>query len=173
MDFRSIVEFIKDTSKYIIVIIVVLFIFAFVLGLQQVVGPSMQPNLKEGDILLVNKVVYRFKEPKRFDVVVLSQNDKYMIKRIIGIPGDHIEYKNNTLYINGKVYEEKFIDKNNIKTEDFVLEYKTIPNDMYFMLGDNREDSQDSRNFGLVSKDDIIGKSWIQIWPINEFGLVK
>ena len=106
MDFRSVVEFIKDTSKYIIVIVVVLFIFAFVLGLQQVVGPSMQPNLKEGDILLVNKLVYRFKDVKRFDVVVLSQNDKYMIKRVIGIPGDSVEYKNNNLYINGVLYEE-------------------------------------------------------------------
>lgn len=173
MDFRSVVEFIKDTSKYIIVIVVVLFIFAFVLGLQQVVGPSMQPNLKEGDILLVNKLVYRFKDVKRFDVVVLSQNDKYMIKRIIGIPGDNIEYNNNNLYINGVLYEEKFIDKSNVKTEDFVLKYKSIPDNMYFVLGDNREDSQDSRDFGLVSKNDIVGRSWIQIWPINKIGLVK
>ncbi len=173
MDFRSIVEFIKDTSKYIIVIIVVLFVFAFVLGLQQVVGPSMQPNLKEGDILLVNKLVYRFTSIKRFDVVVLSQKDKYMIKRIIGIPGDSIEYKNNTLYINGIAYEEKFIDKNNSKTEDFVLEYKFIPDNMYFVLGDNRENSEDSRDFGLIPKDYIIGKSWVQIWPINEIGIIK
>lgn len=173
MDFRSIVEFIKDTSKYIIVIIVVLFVFAFVLGLQQVVGPSMQPNLKEGDILLVNKLVYRFTSIKRFDVVVLSQKDKYMIKRIIGIPGDSVEYKNNTLYINGIAYEEKFIDKNNSKTEDFVLEYKFIPDNMYFVLGDNRENSEDSRDFGLIPKDYIIGKSWVQIWPINEIGIIK
>lgn len=173
MDFRNIVEFIKDTSKYIIVIIVVLFVFAFVLGIQQVVGPSMQPNLKEGDILLVNKLVYRFKNIERFDVVVLSQNDKYMIKRIIGIPGDSVEYNNNNLYINGVLFEEEFIDKNNVKTENYILEYKSIPDNMYFVLGDNRNDSQDSRDFGLISKDNIVGKSWIQIWPINDIGIVN
>ena len=80
MDLRNITEFIKDASKYIIVIIFVLLFFIFVMGLQQVIGPSMNPTLNEGDIIITNKFIYRFKSIERNDVVVISQDEKYMIK---------------------------------------------------------------------------------------------
>ena len=88
MDLRNITEFIKDASKYIIVIIFVLLFFIFVMGLQQVIGPSMNPTLNEGDIIITNKFIYRFKSIERNDVVVISQDEKYMIKRIVGLPGE-------------------------------------------------------------------------------------
>ena len=175
MDFRDIREFFNDTFKYIIVVIIVLLLFIFVVGLQGVVGPSMSPKLKEGNIILVNKFKYRFKDVKRYDVIVLSQDDKYMIKRVIGIPGDYIEYKNNNLYINGKLTNEDFIDKTQVKTNDFSLKnlgYTQIPEGKYLVLGDNREDSMDSRDYGLVDKKNIIGKASLRIWPLNKIGKI-
>lgn len=168
MDMRDIKEFIKDTSKYLIIALVVLILFVYVLSFQQVIGPSMTPNYEEGEVFLLNKIRYKFSEIKRFDVVVLESNQsKYMIKRIIGLPGEHIEYKENKLYVNGKEVIEEFIKTGdtanfNIKS----LSEEVIPKDSYFVVGDNRENSQDSRSYGFISKDDIIGKVEFRIWPI-------
>lgn len=173
MDLRNITEFIKDASKYIIVIIFVLLFFIFVMGLQQVIGPSMNPTLNEGDIIITNKFIYRFKSIERNDVVVISQDEKYMIKRIVCLPGETVEYQNNDVLINGKAYKEAFT---NSETEDFTIQdlgYDVIPEDMYLVLGDNRENSLDSRTFGLISKNQIIGKAWIKIWPISKMKIIK
>ena len=150
----------------------VVLIFIFIVGFQQVVGPSMSPTLKEGNIILVNKLTYRFNKIKREDVVVVSVKHKYMIKRVIGLPGETVEYRNNRLYINGKYYEEDFIDTNTVKTEDFAVN-GVIPEGKYLVLGDNRENSEDSRDYGLISKKDIVGKSWIKFWPISQIKFIK
>lgn len=169
MDFRDINEFFKDTFKYIMVAVVVILLFVFVVGIEQVVGPSMNPTLKEGNVVVVNKLLYRFKNINRNDIVILSQNEKHMIKRVVGLPGDYIEYKDNYLYVNGEKYKEPFI--NNVETEDFSLKdlgYDKIPDDMYLVLGDNRENSLDSRSYGLIKKKQIIGKAFFKIWPIGK-----
>ena len=177
MDFREIKEFFKDTLKYIIVIVTVLIIVLYVVTLQQVVGPSMQPTLNEGDVLILNKFQYYLFDVKRNDVVALKYDgSKYLIKRVIGLPGESIYYKDNTLYINGNPYKENIVE--GLVTEDFDLKdngYEVIPDDMYFVLGDNRGDSLDSRSkeVGLIKKEDIIGKVFIRIWPISGFKLVK
>ena len=177
MDFREIKEFFKDTLKYIIVIVIVLVIVLYVVTLQQVVGPSMQPTLNEGDVLILNKFQYYLFDVKRNDVVALKYDgSKYLIKRVIGLPGESIYYKDNTLYINGNPYKENIVE--GLVTEDFDLKdngYEVIPDDMYFVLGDNRGDSLDSRSkeVGLIKKEDIIGKVFIRIWPISGFKLVK
>ncbi|MBO4245957.1 MAG: signal peptidase I [Bacilli bacterium] len=171
MDFRDIVEFFKDAFKYIAVVIVVLLLFIFVMGLQQIVGPSMEPNLKEGDILIVNKLLYHIGKIKRNDIVVITEEEKYMVKRVVGLPGEHIEYKDNYVYVDGEKYRETFIDTEKVKTEDFKLEdlgYDKIPEGMYLVLGDNRENSKDSRDYGLVPKKQIVGKAWLRIWPFNK-----
>ena len=104
MDLRDVKEFLRDTFKYILVFVAVLLLFIFVIGLQQVVGPSMTPNYNEGDVLVINKFINKFREPKREEVVVVSQSEKYMIKRVIGLPGDRIEFKDNKLYrIHGRL----------------------------------------------------------------------
>lgn len=175
MDLRNITEFIKDISKYIIVIIIVLLLFIFVIGLQQVVGPSMSPNLEEGNVIIVNKLIYRLKDISRNDVIVLSQDEKYMIKRVVGLPGEFVEYKDNYVFINGVKYKETFIDEK-IKTEDFSIKdigYDVIPKDMYLVLGDNRENSLDSRSYGLILKKQVIGQAWIRIWPLNNIEIIK
>lgn len=172
MDLRDITEFFKDTFKYIMVAVIVFLLFIFVVGIDQVVGPSMNPTLKEGDVIVVNKLLYRFKDIKRNDIVVLSQDEKHMIKRVVGLPGDNIEYIDNYLYVNGKKYKEPFIK--DVITEDFSLKdlgYDKIPKDMYLVLGDNRENSRDSRSYGLISKKQIIGKTFIRIWPFKKIRL--
>ncbi len=170
MDYRDIVEFFRDTLKYIIVFIIVLLLFIFVIGLQQVVGPSMSPNYKEGDILVVNKLSYKFRNPKREEVVVVSQSEKYMIKRVIGLPGDIIEYKDNKLYINNQEYKESYL-KDDVITNDFKLSdigvEGAIPEGKYLVLGDNRTNSLDGRNYGLIDKKQIIGITWFKIWPLK------
>ena len=177
MDFREITEFFKDTLKYLIVIVVVLVIVLYVVTLQQVVGPSMQPTLNEGDVLILNKFHYYLFDVKRNDVVSLKYDgSKYLIKRVIGLPGESIYYKDNILYINGNPYKENIVE--GLVTEDFDLNdlgYDKIPDDMYLVLGDNRGNSLDSRNkeVGLIKKEDIIGKVFIRIWPLNGFKLVK
>lgn len=170
MDLREIKEFIKDGLKYIILIIAVLITIVYILSVQQVLGPSMQPTLNENDIILINKLKYRLFDIERFEIVVLDYNDsKYLIKRVIGIPGDNIEYNDNILYINGKVVEETFLK--DIITDNFSLSdlgYTTIPEDMYLVLGDNRGNSMDGRDFGLINKSQIKGKVSFRIWPLTE-----
>lgn len=178
MDWLDIKEFLSDTIKYIIFIVVILVIAVYVVGLQQIVGPSMTPTLRNGDIVILDKLSYRFSKIKRDDIVALYYADtKFLVKRVVGLPGETVEFKDNKLYINGKYYEEKYLG-DDIVTDNFSLEelnYTTIPDDMYLVLGDNRGDSMDSRDsdVGLISKKDIYGKVRFKIWPINEFKYVK
>ncbi|MBE6147918.1 MAG: signal peptidase I [Firmicutes bacterium] len=177
MDWLEIKEFFKDTFKYIVFIFVVIFIAVYIVGLQQVVGPSMAPTFENGNILILDKVTYRFSEIKRNDVVSLYYADtKYLIKRVIGMPGEKVEYRNGDLYINDRLVKEEFLT--NAHTSDFSLSdlgYSVIPEDMYFVVGDNRNDSLDSRDpdVGLIPKEDIIGKVRIRLWPINQIKIVK
>ena len=175
MDWLDFKEFIKDSKVYIMTFMVVILILVYVASLTQVVGPSMKPTLNNGEVLLLNKFIYHFKEPKRNDIIAFSYEDtKYLIKRVIGLPGETVEYNDNVLYINGEPYIEKIVE--GMITEDFTLKelgYDTIPKDMYLVLGDNRGDSLDSRNFGLISKKDIIGKPFLRIWPLNKFKVIK
>lgn len=167
MDLRDIKEFLKDALKYIIAIAVILIVAIYVVSFQEVIGPSMNNTLKSGDITVVNKLVFRLRNIKRNEIVSLKKDDKIMVKRIIGLPGEHIEYKDNLLYVDGK----KISDSRSSSTKDFKLEsigYETIPKDMYLVLGDNRTNSSDSRTFGLVKKSDIIGKVNIRIYPFNK-----
>lgn len=167
MDLRDIKEFLKDALKYIIALAVILIVAIYVVSFQEVIGPSMNNTLKSGDITVVNKLVFRLRNIKRNEIVSLKKDDKIMVKRIIGLPGEHIEYKDNILYVDGK----KISDSRSSSTKDFKLEsigYDTIPKDMYLVLGDNRTNSSDSRTFGLVKKSDIIGKVNIRIYPFNK-----
>ncbi|MBE6154952.1 MAG: signal peptidase I [Firmicutes bacterium] len=170
MDLRDIKEFLIDSFKVIILIVVVLFLMVFVFSVTQVVGNSMNPTLKDGEVLLLNKFIYRFSDVKRGDIISLDYDDtKYLIKRVIGLPGDTINIKNNKVYINNQVYEEDYLP--DYEYEDFYLSslgYNTIPEDMYFVIGDNREDSLDSRKIGLINKDDINGKISFRFWPLNK-----
>jgi len=172
VDWLDIKEFFKDAFKYIIIVMIIFFIAIYVVGLQQVVGDSMNPKLKNNDVLILDKIIYKVSKIKRGDIVALYYSDtKYLIKRVVGLPGEKIEFKNNKLYINGTIIEEDYL--NDTYTENFSLEqlgYDKIPADFYFVLGDNRTNSLDSRDskVGLITKKDIIGKIRLRIWPLNK-----
>ena len=171
MDWLSIREFIFDFVKLIVVIVVILFLMIYVVSITQVVGSSMSSTLQDGDVLILNKIKYRFTDIKRGDIISLEYADtKYLIKRVIGLPGDTVLIRDNTLYINGEVYVENYLDEG-LVYDDFDLSslgYDVIPEDMYLVLGDNRPDSLDSREIGLISKDGVIGKVSFRIWPLNK-----
>ena len=174
MAWLSIKEFIMDLIKLLVVVVVILFLMIYIVSVTQVVGNSMYSTLENGDVLILNKFKYHFFDIKRGDIISLENDDtKYLIKRVIGLPGDSISIKDNTLYINGEVYIGKYLEEG-LVYDDFELTslgYDVIPDDMYFVLGDNRADSVDSREIGLISKDDVIGKISFRIWPLNKLAV--
>lgn len=146
-------------------------------------GESMMPTLEDGDRMIVNKIGYTVGEPDRYDIVVFhAPEEKDYIKRIIGLPGDHVAYKDDQLYINGEAVAEPYLDEYKIGisgtlTEDFTLEERvdqsTIPEGFVFVMGDNRRYSKDSRHIGLVPMDEIIGSTNFIFWPVGEAGVVR
>ena len=167
----EITEFIKDIFKYIILIAVIVMVRIFVLTSTEVVGDSMEPNYHNGNMILVDQTTKYFDHIKRFDLVVVKYDQpSYIIKRVIGLPGEIIVYKEDSLYVDGKLVLEDF--KVNGHTYDLDKEIK-VPEDSYFVLGDNREDSEDSRYIGSISEEDILGKLFFQIWPLEKIGIVK
>lgn len=169
MDWLDIKEFLKDAFKYILFIFVVLIIAIYVIGLQQIVGDSMNPTLNNNDVIIIDKLTPNFIKLNRGDIISFYYDEsKLLIKRIIGLPGEYIEIKNNEIYINDELIDDYVYD---VKMNDFKLEeigYNKIPDNMYFVMGDNREDSLDSRDYkvGLIKKENIIGKKLFRIWPI-------
>lgn len=146
-------------------------------------GNSMEPTLEHQDRLVLNKV----RDIERFDIVVFpapNEPDKQYIKRVIGVPGDQIEFREDDLYINDEYVDETYLEglqtdtsPNSYVTGDFTLEEltgtTTVPENSYFVLGDNRLNSRDSRSFGFVSADTITGETKFQFWPFEDFGFVE
>lgn len=133
----------------------------------------MVPTLKDGDIMILDKIGYRINGLDRFDIVVVDYDGERIIKRVIGLPNDHVEYIDNKLYINGEYIEEEYERKD---TNDFMLEMigeNVIPEGKYLVLGDNRPISKDSRIIGLIDEKDIKGYTSIILFPFNRIGKVK
>lgn len=170
---RKTKELIKKIYPYIIVVIVVVLIRSFIVTPAVVDGQSMEDTLFNNNVVILNKFDYKLNDIKRFDVVVLKYNGEKLIKRVIGLPGEHVEYKDGNLYIDGFLTEDSY---GKTGTDDFKLEtlgYLNIPGDMYFVVGDNRSNSADSRILGLIKKDDILGSVSYRIFPLTKIGRVK
>ena len=165
---------IRELLPYVLILGGVILIRTFIVTPVIVSGDSMKPNLHNGDLLLERKIGYNSTNIKRFDIVVIKEGKEEIIKRIIGLPGEHISYKNNKLYVNDKVLEENFDFR---KTNDFNLEEicscNSIPEGKYLVLGDNRRGSYDGRMFGFVKKSQIEGKTSLTIFPFNRIGFRK
>ena len=159
--------FIKEYLPYIVVIILVILVKKFVVSPIKVNGESMMTTLHDKDIMILNIVGYKINDIKRFDIVVVDAGDEYIIKRVIGLPGEEIEYKDNKLYINGKKIKENY---GSDTTEDFK---EKVPKNKYFVMGDNRTNSMDSRMLGAFSKKEILGKTSLTVFPFNRFGNKK
>ena len=172
---KEVWEWVKSIG---IALVIVLFLNHFVFNLSTVQGYSMEPTLEEKEWLFINRVVYLFGEPERGDIVILRDpkrdlgRNQYLVKRVIGVPGDTVEIRGGKLYINGEWFEEPYIDT---PIEDGDMAPVTIGEDEYFVMGDNRHwrSSLDSREFGPVPESLIKGRADFVIWPLSRAGGLK
>jgi signal peptidase I len=149
--------------------LVIYLIFQTVIQSSEVFDISMQPTLIAGDRLIVVKPIYNFTDPERGDIIVLrppSSPGKQYVKRLIGLPGDVIEVKNNTVYVNDIPLKEPYLKE----SPKYTMKPITVPPDNYFVLGDNRNNSSDSHAGWTITRQEIVGKACLRIWPFNKFG---
>ena len=183
LDMREVVELARDFRGYIITVVLFVLIFVVLVNFQPIAGNSMFPTLEEGDVIVCSKLFFNKNNIKRNQIVVLkAENNKSFVKRVIGLPGERIDYMDGKLYIDKKPHNEMFLGSdvvtNNFMFEDICSEKDCpegiIPKDMYLVLGDNRPQSEDSRKkeFGLIPKEDIKCDVLMRIWPLNKIGSV-
>ena len=156
-------KILKDLVPYIVILIVVVLIRTFIVTPIIVDGDSMSPTLTDGEMMLLNKLG----SIEKNDIVVINNEEGYIIKRVIALPGESIECRDGVIYINDEKYDDNFASK----TDDFVKQF--LNDDEYFVMGDNRLVSMDSRIFGAVTKEEILGTTNFVIYPFNKFGKIK
>jgi signal peptidase I len=165
----------------VVIFAVSIFLFIYLLILQphKIKGASMEPNFFDGEYLLTDKASYRIGQPARGDVVVFkappTYNDEF-IKRIIGLPGEEVSINDGKILINGRELEEDYLADGSRVMPGRVLQEGqsiTVPQDSYFVLGDNRDHSLDSRNIGTVERQYITGRAWFIYWPVSKVGTVS
>ena len=169
---RRIISWITD----IIVVIAFACFSVYAFGTQVPInGSSMQPVLKTGDVVLMNRLIYDFQDPNRFDVVAFRREDgKMIVKRVIGLPGEKVQIGDGQIYINDKLLYEAEQEMPAITSPGMAEHPIELGEEEYFLLGDNRDSSEDSRfaNVGNVKRDKISGKVWLRLFPILDMGLV-
>ncbi|MCI8885539.1 MAG: signal peptidase I [Dorea sp.] len=164
---------------YIVVIIGLTYlIITFVGQRTRVSGSSMETTLSDGDNLIVDKLSYHFTEPKRFDIIVFPyrhEENTYYIKRIIGLPGETIQVIDGYVYINNILLESDIYGAAVMDSPGIAAEPVVLGEDEYFVLGDNRNHSSDSRdpNVGILKREDLIGRAWVRIFPFDRLGVIK
>lgn len=187
--YKEIVEWIKALA---IAVLLVFVIRTFLFSPFIVEGPSMEPNFETAERLIVNKILYKIREPHRGEVVVFHVPDqgRDFIKRVIGLPGDTIKVDGDDVYVNGEKIDEPYIKEaveaahaqgilynNNVAaTSNFPNEKvteSTVPEGKIFAMGDHRNNSQDSRDIGFVSEDELIGRADVIFWPLNKLSFIK
>ncbi len=174
----SVGSFLWELARIVVIAFIVMIGFRFFIAEPFIVsGSSMVPNYHNREYLVVNKLTYRFDEPARGDVIVFrypKDTSQYFIKRIIGMPGEKVKVENGRVYIynsdhpDGSALEEPYLSNQEITfgNNDLI----TLGSDEYFVLGDNRLASSDSRVWGVLPKHDIVGTAWLRVFPLNAFG---
>lgn len=176
---KDVIREIFSTVAYILVVLAATYLLVTFVGQRTgVSGSSMEPTLSDGDNLIVDKISYRFHEPQRFDIIVfpfLYEKGTYYIKRIIGLPGETVYIdENGVIYIDGEALEENY-GRETILSAGRAAQPVQLGEDEYFVMGDNRNNSSDSRDqsVGNIKRDNIIGKAWVRIWPLSKFGKLR
>lgn len=153
-------------------------IYLFIAQFHKVSGSSMVPNMQTGDYLITEKVSFRFRDPRRGDIIVLKNprdESQDFIKRIIALPGDTVQIINNTVYLNGQVLSEDYLPKGILTHSGaFLTEglQVKVASNQYFVFGDNREHSSDSRDWGAITKEEIVGRAFFRYFPPQSMGLL-
>jgi len=176
---KKVLKEILSTSLYILFVLCAVYLVIHFVGQRtQVQGSSMEPKLSSEDNLIVDKISYRFHDPERFDIVVFPfryEDNVFYIKRVIGLPGETVRIdEEGNILINGEILEEDY-GKEVIVNPGRAYEEVTLAENEYFLMGDNRNNSTDSRDpsVGNVTRGEIIGRAWLRIWPLNKFGFIK
>lgn len=175
---KAIAAFFDFLQGIVVVMAILVMIYLFVMSPQEINGASMEPNFHNGEYILTNKVTYKLKNPQRGDVVIFKSpknKDIDYIKRIIGLPGDTVELRNNAFFVNEQLVEEPYIPEGTflyggsyLQENDLII----VPEGMYFVVGDNRPHSSDSREFGPIPKEDFIGQAFLRYWPFDRAGVL-
>lgn len=175
---KSVMKELLSWVVYLLLVVGVSFLIVTFVGQRtKVQGRSMEHTLSDGDNLIVDKISYRFRDPKRFEIIVFPyqyQENTYYIKRIIGLPGETIQIKDGYIYINGELLEEDYgaevMNQSGIAADPIEL-----GEDEYFVLGDNRNHSADSRDpsVGVLKREQLMGRAFVRIWPLGRVGFIS
>lgn len=167
---RSTFEFLLEVAKVVIVVFAIIIpVRHYLVKPFYVRGASMEPNFHDYEYLVIDELSYRFREPQRGEVVVLNDPmdpSQYFIKRIIGLPGEHLVIRDGVVRINGKILDESMYLEDSVRTTGH--DDVTLEDNEYYVMGDNRLASLDSRVFGSVDQSEFIGRTWIRAWPLND-----
>ena len=175
---QSIWRSLGGTLLYLLVIVLLTWVIVTFVGQRtKVDGHSMEPTLSDGDNLIVDKLSYRFRDPERYDIIVFPYQhaeNTYYIKRIIGLPGETVQVIDGYMYINGKKLDEHY-GAEVMEDPGIAAEPIKLGDDEYFVLGDNRNHISDSRvaSVGVLTRDMLIGRAWVRIYPFNKIGVIK
>ena len=170
---------ILSTSLYLLFVLAATFLVVTYVGQRtKVSGGSMEPTLHHGDNLIVDKISYRFEDPRRFDIIVFPfkyEENTYYIKRIIGLPGETVQVVDGCAYIDGELLESDIYGAELMEDSGIAGELLTLKEDEYFVLGDNRNHSSDSRDpsVGILTREDLLGKAWVRIYPFDKMGVIR
>jgi signal peptidase I len=170
-------SFIRDTLEIVFLALVLYVVIQYAVQTVHVLGSSMLYSLHDNDLLVASKISYKLHDPQRGDIIVFKPPDEAsrdFIKRIIGLPGERIKIANGVVYINDKVLQEPYLPEKwtyNYNWPASGQDQLILP-DQYFVMGDNRNHSSDSRTFGPITRDSILGKAEVRIWPLGELGLL-
>lgn len=163
---------------YLIIVVLVTYLFITFIGQRTTVsGDSMETTLHSGDSLLIEKVTYYFNDPERYDIIVFPyeyEEDVYYIKRIIGLPGETVQIIDGAVYIDGALLESEIYGTEVMQYAGMAEMPIVLGDNEYFVLGDNRNNSSDSRypSVGIIDGDDIVGKAFYRIWPFDSIGII-
>jgi signal peptidase I len=161
----------REVIETVLLTVVIFLLIQTVVRNFRVVGTSMEPNLHDGQYLIVDKISYRLGKPQRGDVVVFEPPNKPgedYVKRVIALPGELVEIQNGQVFINHQPLDEPYI----VRPGSYTYEGRRIGLDELFVLGDNRNSSSDSHNWGMLSQDKVVGKAWISYWPPKQWGVI-
>lgn len=169
---RIALKLMRDVLETVLPAILLAFLITHFVGQRTLVlSCSMEPNLHENQQLIVDKLTYHFRQPERGEIVVIDMGEDEipLIKRVVGLSGETLEIKNNRVLIDGQVLSEPYL------AEAYQRDYGpvTIPKDSVFVMGDNRNNSKDSRIIGPVAIDRIVSRAWVRVWPFEDIGLLK